>query len=292
MIDPVMLTRPNYEKFKKAAWYRDEPPQQIDPALVKLLEERGIPSTNVRKHVQEIHHRAFEVHPWPCVAGYSFLKTLMSKMPVFQTVLPRLQNDNATILDVGCALGQDIRILTSNNVPPRNIYALDFTSGFFDIGYQLFNDRPGTGKGMEEVSFELRNFVSDPPQEWFGKMDYVFAGAFFHVFNWDDQLTASRNAAKMLKNRNGSLIFGYQLGRDPAGHSQIAAMGTSDNEMMWRHDEASFKEMWRNIGTEMDIQFDIRITVSDQGIDDFRKRDDRMRLMTFVVERVEPNSNL
>lgn len=288
----MLSSRPNFEKFKRAAWYRDEPPQELEPALVKLLEERGIPSSKIRDHIQDIHHRAFEVHPWPCVAGYSFLKMMMSKMQIFQRVLPRLQHEDATILDVGCALGQDIRVLISKSVPSQNIYALDFTSGFFDIGYQLFKDHPGTGKGMEEVNFLLKNFVSDPPKEWFGKMDYVFAGAFFHVFNYEDQLMASRNAARMLKNQDGSLLFGYQLGRDPPGHSQIAAMGTSDNEMMWRHSDSSFKEMWNNIGAEMGIQFDVRVTMSDQGIDAFRKRDDRMRLMTFVVERVGLVSNL
>jgi len=125
---------------KKAPWYISEL-TDVNPEMRKLLEERGIASADVLKHVQAIRERGWKLFPYPCIGRFSFLKLLISHQSCYSQVLERLIKGKETLLDLGCALGQDVRHLVSAGVPADQIYGLDVTDGFIDLGYELFNDR-------------------------------------------------------------------------------------------------------------------------------------------------------
>lgn len=258
---------------------------KIDPAVEQLFTQRGISPSQLVQHVEHIHHKAFEIHPWPMIGGYHFLQTYINKQDIFEKLLPRLQHGDANILDLGCALGQDVRVLISCGVPPCSIYALDYMQDLWDVGFELFNDEIGTKRGMEEVTFRQHDFLQGVPEQWKGQMDVVFAGAFFHVFDYEDQVKASRNAAKLLKPQSGSLIFGYQLGRLTAVEGPSFA-STSKSGKTFLHNQKSFEKLWCDIGEELNVQFDISFMFYSEGVEDFIKIDHEFRRIQFVVKVV------
>lgn len=284
------LAESDYEqKYKNVSWYRHNV-GEIDPAVRELFEQRGIPSSDLVQHVEHIHHKAFEIHPWPCVGGYLFLKTMINKQVLFPSILPRLQHGDTTILDLGCALGQDVRVLISSGVPSRNIYALDYFTDFWDVGFELFNDSIGTGRGMEEVNFLCQDFLLPGiPKQWDDNIDFIFAGAFFHIFDYQDQVILSRNAAKLLRPKPGSIIFGYQMGRTNAAERDLPIGSSKSGKVFW-HSRESFEKMWQDIGAELGIQFKTSMTYHTENIEGFRKMDPELTGTRFVVELLSATS--
>lgn len=278
------------DKYKNISWYRHNV-GEIDPAVAQLFEQRGISSSDLVQHVERIHHKAFEIHPWPCVGGYLFLKTMINKQVVFPSILPRLQRGDTTILDLGCALGQDVRVLISDGVPSRDIYALDYFTDFWNVGFELFNDNIGTGRGMEEVNFLCHNFLlQDIPKQWEGNMDFIFAGAFFHIFDYQDQVILSKNAAKLLRTQPGSMIFGYRLGRRTAAERPLPIGSSKSGNAFW-HNQDSFDNMWQDIGSELGIQFKTSMTLHTENVEGFRKIDPGLTGTRFVVEVLSMSSH-
>lgn len=50
-----------------------------------------------------------------------------------------------------------------------------------------------------------------------GKIDILYAGSFLHLFGYEKQLEISIRIAKLLKDKEGSLLVGRQVGHVQAG---------------------------------------------------------------------------
>jgi SAM-dependent methyltransferase len=68
----------------------------------------------------------------------SFLDPMIARSPAYQTIISRLQ-EGASLLDVGCFVGQDLRRLVFDGAPPENLYSVDIVS-HWEVGYDLFRD--------------------------------------------------------------------------------------------------------------------------------------------------------
>ena len=112
------------------------------------------------------------------------------------------------LLDVGSALGQDLRQLAYDGAPSQNLHSCDLHSDFWDIGYGLFNDRD-----QFQPSFTAGNFLAEGETTNLkaGTFDLIHAADFIHSFGWDDQVTILTRAVKLLKKRPGSIIFGRHI---------------------------------------------------------------------------------
>ena len=72
-----------------------------------------------------------------CGSSRSFLPT----EPIIRDLLSRLEKGHA-LLDAGCRPGQDLRTLVFDGAPSAsNLYGLDISPAFFDLGFELFRDR-------------------------------------------------------------------------------------------------------------------------------------------------------
>ena len=258
----------------------------IDPDARAILESyAGIPSDQVLSHVQTIRDEAWEMFPYPCMGMFSFVKMHISKNPAYPGVLKRLFDQDehsdakATLLDLGCGFGQELRTLIAAGVPTRNLYGLDVSDGFIELGFQLFRDK--ASMASQFVVADL--LASGVPANLVRKFDIIFVASFFHLFGWDDQLTLSKRAVAMLKPEAGSMIFGHQLGEVEARESVVPDVPSGK---IYFHDPDSFRRLWRVLSEETGTKWRVEIDSTERWIDDMRKTRPDLRLLRFEVERL------
>jgi SAM-dependent methyltransferase len=260
--------------------------QSIDPDVRKIFEEyAGIPPEEVLSHVQTVRDQAWELFPYPCMGMFTFLKMHISKNRAYGTVLKRLlasdnKKDKATLADLGCGLGQELRALVAAGVPPTSLYGLEVLDGFVELGFELFKDKATMGSRF--IVADLLTIPSVPAQLQ-GKMDFIFAGSFFHLFGWDDQLTLSKRAVEMLKPEAGSMIFGHQLGCIEAEEDAVPDVPSGK---IYFHDPESFRRFWCIVGEETGTRWKVQVVSTERGIDDLRQAKPDLRLLKFEVERL------
>lgn len=154
------------------------------------------------------------------------------------------------MLDLGCCFAQDVRKLIFNSAPSENIWVADLCSDFIDLGYKLFLDK----ETLKSKFFTTD--ITDPEsalKQLEGQIDIVYAGSFFHPTGWDDHVKVATRMVRLLKPRKGSLVMGRQVGNVKAGkyHHRIDAKGS-----MWRHDVASFAQLWKETGLATGMRWD------------------------------------
>lgn len=205
---------------------------------------------------------------------FSFTRLHLISHPLYTSIiLPTLQS-GGTLLDLGSGFSADFRALVSAGVDSTHLTALDNHDGFWNLGKELFHDEE-----TMMARFVVANMkdLSTIPEDMVSSFDMIWAGASFHLFDWDGQFKASVVAAKMLRARKGSAVYGYQLGR------------TTGREMksggMFLHDTRTFKRLWEDVGMEVGMRFEVKTWMYDSYVDDLKKGDEEIRRLKFAVIR-------
>jgi hypothetical protein len=123
----------------------------------------------------------------------------------------------------------------------RNCMRVGLRAEFLDLGYHLFLDRDT----LKATMFAADVFQPDGALgEIEGKIDYVYAGSFLHLFPWDQQVTVYKRIVQILRPQMGSAVFGRQVG------ALEAKAVERERGRIWQHDAESFKRMWEVVGAE------------------------------------------
>ncbi|KAL8938709.1 MAG: hypothetical protein Q9216_003746 [Gyalolechia sp. 2 TL-2023] len=241
------------DELKRNGWYHDLPDSELINETVQELFEKysQIERENVLPHILSIH-------------------------PSYPQVLAALK-DSAhpfMLLDLGCCFGQDIRKLVYDGAPSEKLVACDLNSKFFDMGYELFRDRERLKTPM--LAGDI--FRDDGPlAEMQGKLDFVHASLFLHLFTWEKQVEASKQIIKLLKPQPGSIVLGRQTGNMLAQERRMPSLGNA-----WRHNEKSFRKMWEQVGVETETRWDIWVKADEM---EGKHEEARVCFLTFEVRR-------
>ena len=184
-------------------------------------------------------------------------------------------------------MGQDIRRLVLDGAPAERIYGLDLKAGLMDAGYDLFQDRDSLLSTFIAADILDDSSSSSPElRELDGQIDIVFAGSFFHVFDWDAQMRISKRLARLMRSVPGSLVFGHHLGH-AAPDTYPLGLGAGS---VYAHDEGSLQRMWTQVGLETESKWRVEAELEGTGKPvGFTKEgkwgDPGRRYMRFVVWR-------
>ncbi len=192
-----------------------------------------------------------------------------------------------------------------DGAPAEKLIGCDLHQGFLDLGYDLFQDRDSLASRFfvgDILASEFDNDEGSPFHELKGQIDNIHASSFFHLFSLSTQLLVAKRLLLLLRPLSGSLILGRQTANIKPG---IYRHGSRDESQpsMWRHDVATWSEMWQRAGTEVGIQVRVEATLektkgfakletaSNEGQNneeerDMSWRDEGDRLMVFEVWRV------
>lgn len=193
-----------------------------------------------------------------------------------------MNSGEQTYLDLGCAFAQDVRRLVADGVDSSRCYGADLRLDFIEIGYELFQD-----KQTLQSKF-IAGDIFDPDsslKELEGKIDIIDASSFFHLFDLPDQKVVARAVIKLMKPKKDSLVVGRQVGNLEADeYPKRNGKGTR-----FRHNIESWREMWAEVGREVDVTFDVQGSLTP--VKSVREATDRPEdttalMMEFSVRRL------
>lgn len=166
------------------------------------------------------------------------------------------RTEGATILDLGCAFGQNLRILAAAGFPIENMYAADIKSELWELGFDLFGDRDKMKATFLEADI-LDVGKGSPLQQFSNKMDIIYASNVLHLFDWDKQVIAMKTLVNVSK--PGAMVVGRQIGIRRAEIRQ-RPWGT-----IFVHDVNTFREIWRLVGMETRTVWNVDVVLFDPG---------------------------
>ena len=149
--------------------------------------------------------------------------------------------NGATILDVGCCLGQDLRKLAADGAPTNQMYGCGIENDFWDVGFDLFCDRSTFDVNYFQADvFDLQSSL----KALRGSIDIIYLGLVHHLWSRKEQVEALVNLAWLTK--PGSMILG--LGAGWSKGREFETNWKNATKRMYYHDNETMRELWRDVG--------------------------------------------
>ncbi|PYI31204.1 methyltransferase domain-containing protein [Aspergillus indologenus CBS 114.80] len=278
------MAESNVQRDKPAeqySWYQPDLAQVKEPARTLLAEYSKIPDERIIDHVKEVRDRAFAVFPYPCIGSFRFLDITICASPAYPEILSRLKSSNETYLDLGCAMGQDIRYLIHQGAPASYLYGSDLHPEFITLGYDLFADR--TTLATEFIPSDIFDPACALLQRLTGQVDIINAASFFHLFDWDRQVALAKQVITLLRPQKGSLLVGRHVGDFVAGEREDSELGAT----YYRHDLESWRRMWAQVMAETGTEWEVDVRAEEWAeVKQNRYNRQSSFKMVFVVRRV------
>ena len=202
-------------------------------------------------HSRYQRDKAWPIGEYPCVGQWIFLLPSISAFPEYPQLLRRAQA-GATVLDLGCCFGQNLRLLAADDVPTNQMYAVDISAEFWILGFELFRDQEKMKATFLEA--EILDQLSDL-QQLDGRMDIIMACQFLHLFDWDRQVVTMKRIVGF--SRPGSVVLGYQRAQVQA-REIVRPWGA-----MYFHNEETFRMIWRQVESETGTRWKVGVSMVD-----------------------------
>ncbi|KAI1409793.1 hypothetical protein F5Y13DRAFT_88306 [Hypoxylon sp. FL1857] len=268
---------------RNRGWYLDDV-KEVNKPIRKLLESYSkVPSSEVVNHVNKIRERGFASNPYPCIGLYRFANLTLLTHPLYDAIVARLKSGEATYLDVGCCFGQDLRQLVQDGVPSQQLMGLDVERALLELGYDFFLDRD-TLQSRFVVADVFKGATqgrvwTDLVEQGF---DVLHCSAFFHLFTLEEQISAAKQIAKLIK--KGGVIVGRQMGSVKPGDVPAIRAGT----FSYRHNVETFDALWKEAGQATGTRWKVEGTMDMVGLNiSSPVEDENSRRLLFTVTRVE-----
>lgn len=291
--------------------------------------------------------RTLKVLPYPCIGYFSFLYLALSRHPSYKRVLELLrpaspedqksttetvtdgisqqkhEQDLQRFLDLACCLGQDIRKLVYDGVPPSIVYGTDIKREFLNMGFELFRDRDRF-PDPDRQFFAADLFAADAAdpevaaaggsvwREQEGRFTVIHAGNFLHLFDYNTQLRACSILTRLLDPNPGSMIVGGQLGSsnprevprtgvrltvpaqkkdkiDGNNEDENAQNAVEITTKYW-HSPSTFRQMWTEVGERTGTKWDVEARFV--GADMLKDAEERRSVEAFLQRLGGPDEYL
>ena len=188
---------------------------------------------------------------YPCIGEWIFLLPILASLPQYPRVLAQAKA-GAIVLDLGCCLGQDLRLLAADGASSQSMYASDISQKLWELGFELFRDH-------ERMCAKfLQADILDPNsnlRHLSGQIDIIVAGQILHLFNWEQQLVAMKRIVDLSK--TGTMLIGFQRGQ-----LQAQAVARPWGQM-FLHDLESFRQIWDKVEEQTASHWDLEVDMVD-----------------------------
>ncbi|GJN71929.1 hypothetical protein PLICBS_006000 [Purpureocillium lilacinum] len=252
---------PGMDLIEMQQWaYISDVPDDLGPIRDLLRTYSNIANEGIDDHLLRVRQEAWTISRYPFVGRWKFLRLVSSHDPCYRQVVFRLNvpGSRDVFLDLGCCVGQVLRQLRADGVRGSQLIGTDVSARFIDIGYKLFRDRDSLG-----ASFIVGDML-DPDDgrldDLRGRVTIIYAGSFFHLFNWTQQLYIGKRLVGFLKpGTRNALIYGRHVGT-----TKPEAMSMGPNSP-YLHDRNSFQRLWDEVGMLTRTKWKVVLEASGEG---------------------------
>ena len=172
-----------------------------------------------------------------CIGLLRFLNLNLSKHPLYPEILSRVISGQK-LVDVGCCFAVDLRKLIADGASPSNVFGVELEQAFLDKGFELFRDADRLPKGSCIAEDMLSAETSSNLEPLLAQVDIVYMSSFYHLFDLQQQMAATRKVLKLIRRKPGTLLVGRHIGDEtPGTYPKI------DGGEFYRHNAASFEAM-------------------------------------------------
>jgi len=186
-------------------------------------------------------------------------------------------------------MGTDLRRLISEGANPDRLLGVDIQRDFFEIGYELFEDRDRVPDlFIYGDFFQSGEFVSNIKEamlkrrdynDQFRKFDVVVLGSVIHLLDEEGIVMLLRMVLEELL-CPGGMVIGRTLGTDAPGVFEFGAVASR-----YLHSNESLSELMGRIGyVGVDVAHNKR--EAKGGLDKISFGDNNGQLLNFYGERV------
>lgn len=182
----------------------------------------------------------------------------MTSLPCYSLIIDRIKQ-GASILDVGCCFGQDLRFLAADGAPTGEMYATDIVPDFWHLGYDLFRDKARFNARF--IAADILAAHSSLLQELEGRVDISLVNQVFHLFSREKQVTMAKNLVRM--STAPGWIVGWHVGSQegralPVSTQTGGSDGSAGSETKLFHNDRTWRELWQEIGQETGTQWEVQ----------------------------------
>ena len=202
----------------------------------------------------------------------------------------------ASILDVGCCFGQDLRHMAADGAPTQHMYSSDIVPEFWDLGFDLYRDFSSFKAQFIEAD------ILNPGSLYAhlnGKIDIILVNQVLHLFDWDRQVKAAKNMVSL--SRLGTWVVGYQIGSVVAGAIPVSiatgsSSGATGSTSKFYHSTETWQDLWRQIGKETHTNWVVEswmLDLKEWGLEDedFAWMGPNAIGFDFIVRRVDNSAS-
>jgi SAM-dependent methyltransferase len=190
---------------------------------------------------------------YPCVGIWGFLRNrcpqvIETNEGNYEQFVERIRN-GASVLDVGCCFGQDLRRLAfESGALTEHWYATDLNRDLWDIGYDMFRD-----KNRMKATFITGDILADENPLWKldKRFDVILLSQLLHLFNWEQNVRILKQLVSISK--PGCQLLGYQASGTDA-HERKTQWGN-----MFSHNVDSFTKLWEQVGRETGSLWTVKV---------------------------------
>ncbi|KAJ5156470.1 hypothetical protein N7492_009273 [Penicillium capsulatum] len=274
------------------------PPLQTDvpwysPSLDSRIEEfrkfftayTGNDDVDLAQVVHRVRDRAWALMPYPCLGRGWFLLPGLAGLDIWPQVVEAARCGQS-ILDLGCGLGQDLRMLHSDSGGAGKLYAADGIPEMWELGCELFQDHEK--QVAKFLCADLRRYCSTLKKGDVGSIDVIITSGFLDLFDWCGQMDIMQTLPYI--SHIGTKVIGCAFGTAQHDGSEVSESDRAVTGMF--HSPNTFRAFWHDLGSKTLTNWSVEcglIELSDWGFD----QDDlacmvqpEPKLLQFVVTRV------
>ncbi|GIK01921.1 hypothetical protein Aspvir_005962 [Aspergillus viridinutans] len=265
-----------------SVWFQPHIGPRLRPSVRYVYNHwSGIPDEDLPSHLHDIREKAWPLGQYPCIGLWIFVLPGLAALPQFPVILAQARQPQSRILDLGCDLGQELRLLAAHGVPTDLMWAVDIEPGLWQLGFELFRDRDRMKARF--IQGDFLSMADESFNDLKGNVDVVIASQFLHLFSWEGQIVATKRIVALSK--PGTMLVGYQQGRKTA-REYMRPWG-----MLFYHNLESFVELWDVVQQDTNTQW--RLEVAEVDLKAWGMEDEDVQWMpadrqgiNFVITRI------
>lgn len=210
---------------------------------------------------------------------------MLPNLPIYCEIVERVKS-GATLIDVGCYLGTDLRRLAIDGCPQKNLSGVDLID-HWDLGFELYRDQDNFNATFYQGD------ILDPNEGMralFGKVDVICATHLLHNWDWATQVNACCNLVAF--SREGSIVVGFQVGTmDPKQAMWERANEGAGPHALVLHTVETFENLWDEVGVKTGTKWKSEAVVRGWEDCGYRRADtaylgEQAGFLQFVVSRL------